>query len=1237
MKKALLLSTFLSLVFNAVSQQVFTGINASEIYQNANVVRTSPYSDLPAYIQFYDGREIEIDELFGWMQKNLNLGPQVGFTLMRVDEEKDGQKHYRYRQTMSGVPIEAATLIAHTVNDRVHSLNGNFYQNLPNAFSPAVSETVALDAAMNYVGASLYKWQMPAEEAHLKVEQNNESATYFPVGEIVYVSTDYSFNAASYRAAWKFDIYAHTPMSRAYVYVDVATGEVIQDLQRIHDADVPGTAITGYSGSQTIIADSFSGSYRLRDGTRGLGVRTFDMNEGTSYGASVDFTDVDNFWNNVNPQMDEFATDAHFGAEMTYDYYDLVHSRNSIDDAGFQLNNYVHYDVGYYNAFWDGTRMTYGDGDGSVTPLTTLDIAGHEITHGLTEFTANLIYDAESGALNESFSDIFGTCVEHYATPTDWDWLIGEDIGSVFRSMSNPNAYGDPDTYFGTNWASLTGGDSGGVHTNSGVQNFWFYLVTMGGSGTNDNGDAYSVTGQGWAVAEAVAFRSLTLYLTDASQYSDARFYSIQAAVDLYGGCTPEVQAVTDAWYAVGVGGPNVATVVADFEADTSYCSFPAAVDFTNLSINGVTFEWDFGDGATSTVVGPSHTYSDVGNYTVTLIADGGPCGIDTLVLVDYIVVDTTIPCIVTMPTSGTASTQSACAGILYDSGGPTGDYGGNEDAQITIAPFGASSVDITFNLFDVEPGSAGSCNFDNLEVYDGPSSSYPLIDTYCNNNLPPATISSTGSSLTLVFHSDAGLELPGFEIEWNCILPTVPPVTDFFADTDTTCHGTVYFFDTSTEGPIDWDWDFGDGGTSTLQNPTHIYTANGLYTVTLTATNVIGPDTEIKVDYIFVDMPAAPLTTTDSVCPNQPATLTATGSGDLNWYDAVAGGSLLFTGSPYVTADLTSTTSFWVSDEFPQPPVYEGPSTNAFGTGGYFTGNQYEIFDVLTPCRLNSVKVYANGSGDRTIELRNNLGVVLETITTNIPTGMQVVDLGWDLAVGTNYQLACEVGSAPNLYRNTSGATYPYNLSGLVEITTSSAGPGYYYMFYNWELEAPACASPRVEVEAFVEPDDPIVIDPVESPWCEENGNFTVTTPETGGSWVADCGACIDPVTGEFDPSVSGTGTWTISYDIPGTCSISSEVNVAVISCLGVDETIKPEVQIYPNPTKGLVTVNTGSLTDGQVELSDVLGRTLLVHTFTSAQFELDLTFLQSTGTYFVKISGADGEVVTVAKLVKK
>ena len=294
---------------------------------------------------------------------------------------------------------------------------------------------------------------------------------------------------------------------------------------------------------ETLIA----GNYRLRQENRG-GVFTFDMKNGTSYASAVDFVSDDSLFLNKN---DEAGVSAHYGIEKTYDYFKEVHNRDSYDNQGSPLISYVHYDNDYFNAFWNGQFMTYGDGNGNTTPLTTIDICAHELAHGVTGSSAGLIYQNEPGALNESFSDIFGTAVEFYTLGAEANWLIGEDVGT-FRSMSDPKRYGDPDTYKGTNWYSGSG-DNGGVHTNSAVQNKWFYLLTEGGSGSNDNGRAYQVPGIGIEKAASIAYRALTLYLQPSSQYFDARLGSINAAEDLYGKDSEAYAAVIEAWNAVGV------------------------------------------------------------------------------------------------------------------------------------------------------------------------------------------------------------------------------------------------------------------------------------------------------------------------------------------------------------------------------------------------------------------------------------------------------------------------------------------------------------------------------------------------------------------------------------------------------------------------------------------------------------------------------------------------------------
>lgn len=476
-------------------------------------------------------------------------------SLAGYERDITGMDNYRYQQMINGIPVEHAIYIVHAKGQKVLSENGKWIKDVPQSLPVAtISQNDALTYALQFVGAKSYKWQDAAEEAFLQKEQNNAKATYFPKGQIVYYSGEEEVIPSALRPAYKFDIYANEPVSRQIVFVDAVNGKILGKRELLHTTNAAGTAITAYSGTQPITTDYTGSSYRLRETGRGNGIQTYNMQKGTNYNKAIDFTDADNTWNNVNTALDQYATDAHWGAEMTYDFYKTKFNRNSIDNAGFAIKSYVHYSRNYFNAFWDGSRMTYGDGsstDGNK-PLTALDVCGHEISHGLTSFTSNLTYSNESGAMNEGFSDIFGTAIEFYARPSNADWLIGGDF-YIIRSMSNPNAYQQPDTYKGTYWYTGTS-DNGGVHTNSGVLNFWFYLLSAGGSGTNDNGTAYNVTGIGIDKAAAIAFRTNTVYLVSTSKYADARTYSIKAAEDIYGVGSAEATQTSNAWDAVGVG-----------------------------------------------------------------------------------------------------------------------------------------------------------------------------------------------------------------------------------------------------------------------------------------------------------------------------------------------------------------------------------------------------------------------------------------------------------------------------------------------------------------------------------------------------------------------------------------------------------------------------------------------------------------------------------------------------------
>jgi len=304
------------------------------------------------------------------------------------------------------------------------------------------------------------------------------------------------------------------------------------------------------------------GTWKLLDKTRGQGVETRDAMNRSSGSGAREITDDNNIWGEAtdNPR-NAAAVDAQFGAQTTYDFYKDVLGRDSIDGRGEKLVNNVHINTNYVNAFWDGTTMNYGDGDGrNASVLTTLDVAGHEITHGLTERTAGLIYSGESGGLNEAMSDILGGAgVEWYAmqqNPELADKLdpfkIGEQCwtpgtpGDALRYMDDPTK----DNYSIDNYRNYPNQTE--VHGSSGIANNAFYLLTQGG--TNRTSGIEVKDGIGMEKGLKIFARALTTYMTPSTTFAQAREACIQAASDLYGADSVEAQKVKEAWTAVGVG-----------------------------------------------------------------------------------------------------------------------------------------------------------------------------------------------------------------------------------------------------------------------------------------------------------------------------------------------------------------------------------------------------------------------------------------------------------------------------------------------------------------------------------------------------------------------------------------------------------------------------------------------------------------------------------------------------------
>lgn len=791
MKRAAYLA--LLFVLSTLSRaQEFTGIEAYSKVTGADKVYYKSESTYPRYIHFKIQEEFNSLNPDKKFQNTYKLKESYGFRLHSVWNDALNQTHFKYQVYYQEIPVEGSFITAHTESNNLLSLSSTLYI-LSGKPLAAIDSSQAIRKALDNRPADTFMWELPQEELLLKEIVNANSATYYPQPELVWFPSDLHRLKEEWVLAYRMKIYASSPLFHEQVYVDATSGEVLFSENLLHDINVTGTAETKYSGTKQIHTDSLSsGLYRLRDSSQGIQIITLDMNKSSTYSTAVDFIDSNNYWNTINTNQDEVATDAHWGAERTYHFYLDNFGRNSFDNNGAGIRNYVHYKSNYNNAFWNGYYMTYGDGNGTTfTPLVSLDVCGHEISHAVTTYTANLIYSYESGALNESFSDIFGNSIE-FENKSSASWKIGEEIvpnGSGLRNMQKPKLKGDPDTYQGQYWYSGSG-DNGGVHTNSGVQNYWYYVLCEGDTGTNDDGDFFTVDSIGRPKAQQIAYRSLSTYLGRFSDYEEARYFSILAARDLYGDCSPEVTATTNAWFATGVGAEFDSTVVeAAFIADSFYCFAPALVNFTNLSTNAISYVWDFGDGKSDTLSNPSHTYTADGNFDVELIARN--CfgySSDTLLSTNYILVDSTPDICHALQLLDTGVYYANyCRGFIYDAGGES-SYPDLSSSYTIIQAKGADSISFSFSEFDYEK------DYDYLYIYEGIGSGGNLIGKFTGSTLPfnGDTIYVQGENLTIRHSSDPAVVGTGFKL-WFETYRTGPQA---FAPNDSSlCIGDTAIF----------------------------------------------------------------------------------------------------------------------------------------------------------------------------------------------------------------------------------------------------------------------------------------------------------------------------------------------------------------------------------------------------------------------------------------------------------
>nr|MBA3706236.1 PKD domain-containing protein [Bacteroidota bacterium] len=457
-----------------------------------------------------------------------------------------------------------------------------------------------------------------------------------------------------------------------------------------------------------------------------------------------------------------------------------------------------------------------------------------------------------------------------------------------------------------------------------------------------------------------------------------------------------------------------------------------------------------------------------------------------------------------------------------------------------------------------------------------------------------------------------------------------VAPIADFTASNTSPCDGIVQFTDQSDNAPTSWLWDFGDSKTSTLQNPSHTYTSSGTYTVILKATNANGNNSQSKPAYIKINLLASPTVTNGARCSAGIVNLAASGSATLQWYTASTGGTSVNTGTTY-GPNLTATTTFYVETSTAKPAVNVGPPTNTFGTNALFTANDIHglLFDVLVPCRLKTVKVYAGAAGNRTIEVLDGFGgTVLNTKIVNIPAGESRITLDFDLPAGSQYFIKA-TGTTIDLSRNNGAATYPYTVAGLVSITetdVASTNPAYYYYFYDWEVQETGCASARVAVTGTINT-------PPATPTITANGTVLSAPAGFTYQWYLN-GTLISGATAQTY-TVTTNGNYTVDIkDTKGCSATSNAYNFISIGIAGISET--GGVNIYPNPASGAIYIELPGKINKEIQLTvyNLLGKIVYSETYVSngqAQ-RVNLTS-QAKGAYFLRLQ--EGSEVIIRKIM--
>ncbi|MDD3771050.1 MAG: M4 family metallopeptidase [Weeksellaceae bacterium] len=605
MKKLLLSSLFAGLsVMNFAQDYLKSDYVKSKTESNSGKIK---------FLAFTPSSLISINESEAVLKNILHTTNENKLEEIKRENDPFGGTHIHYKQYYKGTEVLHHHYAVHTKNEIIHSVNGYFNDvTIPISVSSLKTPTEIYELGLTYLENSYLFLEGKTPKSRLVVltkDLNSKKEDRY-----VYVFPMISINPNRFENVY-LDALTGEVLRKESLFLQHTTKQMVWTeeqwdyLNKIKvntkqsQSFIPfvldvGNAETRYSGLQEIETLNTEQGFLLQDEDRYLQTKNFGQDYlvvvfGIVFGMGVEeimdlaenYVDEDNNWTSEEyaTTKDDGALEAHWAFSQTYDFFKTEYDRDGFDNENSEVVSFIHttFFGSPLNAAWmslsaidpelTGGFMFIGDGDynsttqtGSYDIFAPMDVIAHEYAHGVDSAAGGLVYERESGALNEGFSDIWGASIEAKQAPEKQRWIMGEDFVMIepagIRSLEAPKMFNQPDTYQGTYWVDASenctpseDNDNCGVHTNSGVLNYWFYLISDGGAGTNDNGYEYEVSGFGIKKAADLVYSTQLNYIQSQSKFEDVRDYTLQEAAVLYGENSEEVTTVFNAWCAVGV------------------------------------------------------------------------------------------------------------------------------------------------------------------------------------------------------------------------------------------------------------------------------------------------------------------------------------------------------------------------------------------------------------------------------------------------------------------------------------------------------------------------------------------------------------------------------------------------------------------------------------------------------------------------------------------------------------